>query len=136
MATTGNRKVLLVTGDAGQAEALRRPLAERGYEIRVAKNGAEGLLAAHADQPALIVADVEMPVMDGHRMLEVLRDDPATRPLTVILLIPGETETELARGWLSGADVCLPRASSTSDLLLMVERTLRVQDAGKVPLAS
>jgi two-component system copper resistance phosphate regulon response regulator CusR len=128
MATNGNKTILLVTGDADQAEALRRPLVERGHGVVIAKNGAEGLLAAHAEHPALIVADAELPVMDGYRMLEVLRDDPATRLLTIILLTSGETETELARGWLCGADFCLPRQSALSDLILMVERTLRLED--------
>jgi DNA-binding response OmpR family regulator len=136
MATNGNRTILLVTGAADRAEALRRSLAERDYRVLTARNGAEGLLAAHAERPALIVADAEMPVMGGYRLLEILRDDPATRSLTLILLTSGDTETELARGWLSGADVCLPGSSALDDLLLIVERTLRVQPPAEIPVAS
>jgi DNA-binding response OmpR family regulator len=134
MATNGNKTVLLVTGDPAQAEALRSPLSEHGYRVVTAENGAAGLLAAHAERPALAVVDAEMPVMDGYRMLEVLRDDPATRSLAVILLTPGATETELARGWLCGADFCLPRDSVMADLLLMVERTLRLEETKEVSL--
>jgi CheY-like chemotaxis protein len=132
----GNKTVLLVTGDPAQAEALRSPLIERGYRVVTAANGAAGLLAAHAERPALAVVDAQMPVMDGYRMLEVLRDDPATRALAVILLTPTASDTELARGWLCGAHFCLPRDSAPGDLMLMMERTLCLGETAKVSLAS
>lgn len=132
----GNKKVLLVTGDPALAEELGRELRERGYRVLTTENGAAGLLAAHAEKPALLVVDAEMPVMDGYRLLEVLRDDPATRGLFVILLTPGDAETEMARGWLCGADFCLPRDSGSSDLLLMVDRTLRLEGPAEYSLVS
>lgn len=136
MATNGNKTILLVTGDAERAEALGGLLTERGYAVSITRNGAEGLLAAHAERPSLVVTDAELPVLDGYRMIEVLRDDPATHAVTVVLLTPGDAETELARGWLCGADFCLSHQSALPDLLLMIERLLCLDSPAQVSLAS
>jgi DNA-binding response OmpR family regulator len=118
------RKVLLVDDDPLYVERLECVLRQRGYEICSAGDGASGLLAAHAEQPDLIVVDAEMPVMNGYQMLEVLRSDPSAGTPWVILITARAEETEIARGWVHGADVCLPRGSSFGDLLLMIERAL------------
>jgi DNA-binding response OmpR family regulator len=126
MPTNGTPELLLVTHDSGQVERLGRALAERGYAVVTAANGAAGLLAAHAERPALILLEAEMPVLNGYQMLEGLRSDPATREIPSILLLPPDSEDDTARGWLCGADFCLPRDASSGDLLLAIDRTLLV----------
>src|SRR5919198_1128991 len=102
------RKVLLVDDDAAYVERLGHALRQRGFQTCSAGDGASGLLAAHSEQPDLIVLDAEMPVMNGYQMLQVLRSDPTIRQASVILLTARGEENEIARGWLTGADVCLP----------------------------
>jgi DNA-binding response OmpR family regulator len=118
------RKVLLVDDDPSYIERLECVLRQRGYETYSAGDGASGLLAAHAEHPDLIVVDADMPVMNGYQMLEVLRSDPATGDPWVILLTARNEENEIARGWVNGADICLPRAAAFGDLVLMIERAL------------
>jgi DNA-binding response OmpR family regulator len=118
------RKVLLVDDDPVYLDRLKEALRQCGFAISSANDGASGLLAAHSEQPDLIVVDAEMPVMNGYQMLEVLRNDPTSRNPWIILLTPQEEESEIARGWLYGADVCLPRGAGFGDLVLMIERAL------------
>jgi DNA-binding response OmpR family regulator len=130
------RKVLLVDDDAVYIERLERALRERGYATCSATDGATGLLAAHSEQPDLIVLDAEMPVMKGYQMLQVLRSDPSIRQASVILLTARGEENEIARGWLTGADVCLPHGSGFADLMLLIERALWPGPEAHLSLAS
>jgi len=118
------RKVLLVDDDALYVQRLEHALRQRGFQTYAAGDGASGLLVAHAERPDLIVVDADMPVMNGYQMLEVLRSDPTTRKMWVILLIPRGEESEIMRGSLQGADICLPHGAGFTDLLLMIERAL------------
>jgi DNA-binding response OmpR family regulator len=118
------RKVLLVDDDRVYRERLEHILRQHGFDIYSAADGASGLLAAHAQQPDLIVVDAEMPVMNGYQMVEVLRSNPRTEKMWVILLTPRDEENDIARGWENGADVCLSRTAGIGDLLLMIERAV------------
>jgi DNA-binding response OmpR family regulator len=117
------RKVLLVDDDRVYRERLEDVLRQRGFETCSAADGASGLLAAHAQQPDLIVVDAELPVMTGYQMVEVLRSNPHTEKMWVILLTRDQ-EDAIARGWMNGADICLSRGAGMADLLLMIERAL------------
>jgi DNA-binding response OmpR family regulator len=130
------RKVLLVDDDAEYVERLAHLLRQRGFLTCSASDGASGLLAAHSERPDLIVLDAEMPVMNGYQMLQVLRSDPTMRQASVILLTPRGEESEITRGWLHGADICLPRGSGFADLALMIERALWTGPAARLSLAS
>lgn len=118
------RKVLLVDDDRVYRERLEHTLRQHGFDICSAADGASGLLAAHAQQPDLIVVDAEMPVMNGYQMVEVLRSNPRTEKMWVILLTARDGEDDIARGWEHGADVCLARTAGFGDLLLMIERAI------------
>ena len=55
------------------------------YVVEWARNGQEGLRLVHAWQPQLIFLDVRMPEMDGLQLLHLLRDDPATAGVPVVV---------------------------------------------------
>jgi two-component system cell cycle response regulator len=60
----------------------------RPYDCQIceASNGEEGLAVAAREKPDLILLDVTMPVMDGVTMLTKLKEDPALKPIPVIML--------------------------------------------------
>jgi len=118
------RTVLIVAGDVAHRSRLARRLHEMGCDVVTADNGALGVLAAHDERPALIVAESQMPIMNGYHMVEALRSDPATREIPVILLETAIDDAAIARCWSHGADFCLAKDSGWSDLLLTVNRTI------------
>ena len=69
-------KLLLVEDDASLSYIIRSSLEEviGGYEIRTASNGAEGLKEWTRFHPDVIIADIDMPVMDGFEMVERIRE--------------------------------------------------------------
>jgi CheY-like chemotaxis protein len=72
------------------------------FEVIVAEDGAKGIAAAQAEQPALILMDLDLPVIDGWEATRRLKADPATRHIPVIALsahaLAGARETALAAG--------------------------------------
>ncbi|MFC7533755.1 ATP-binding protein [Actinoplanes sp. GCM10030250] len=93
---------VLVVEDNPEHQAVIAEVVRRlGHDVTLAGDGLAGLAAALAHRPDLVVADVDMPHMDGIRMCRALRDDPSTATVPVVLvtayLPPGDT-------LLTGAD--------------------------------
>lgn len=72
MPQTPLKRILLVEDDADIQEAMHELLIEEGFEVRTANNGAEALetLSTATFAPELILLDLMMPIMDGHRFRE------------------------------------------------------------------
>jgi len=80
------KKVLVVEDEAPLAEALKLKLTNEGYEVEVAGNGVEGLAKISTFSPGVIILDLMMPIMDGKKMLNNLRENPLYKLLPVIIL--------------------------------------------------
>jgi two-component system cell cycle response regulator len=96
-------KILVIEDTPELLELLAIILRSAGHEAITANNGVEGLTAARSDLPDLIIADLEMPLMDGFELLRHLRADPrlAQRPviaLTACAML-GDRERVLAAGF-------------------------------------
>jgi len=72
------------------------------YEVLVAEDGRQGIARAQAEQPDLILMDLELPVIDGWEATRRLKADPATRAIPIIALsahaLAGARERALAAG--------------------------------------
>jgi CheY-like chemotaxis protein len=84
------KRILLVDDDEQILASLRLALQERGYEVLLARDGAEGLARAERDVPDLIVLDVVMPRRSGLMTLDRLRRNPYRTPR--IILVTGNDE--------------------------------------------
>jgi CheY-like chemotaxis protein len=78
--------VLIVEDDAAIRESLHDLLADEGYRVAEAANGAEALSSLANEPPALILLDLWMPVMTGGQLYEKLRERPdwAAIPIVVV----------------------------------------------------
>jgi two-component system alkaline phosphatase synthesis response regulator PhoP len=81
-----NKLILLVDDDPDFVEAVKVILENGGYDVNVAYDGKEGLEAAAAQKPDLIVLDVMMPVMNGHEACAQFKGDAETKEIPIILL--------------------------------------------------
>jgi DNA-binding response OmpR family regulator len=80
------KKILLVEDEPDIREAMAEALTDAGLQVLTAPNGAEGLNLALQEHPDLILLDIVMPIMDGHTMLEKLRQDVWGQAVKVIML--------------------------------------------------
>ena len=95
-------KILIVEDNEMNRDMLSRRLARRGYEIVMAVDGEEGIAAAKAKNPDLILMDMSLPVIDGWEATRRLKAEPSTREIPVIGLtahaMAGDREKVIAAG--------------------------------------
>jgi CheY-like chemotaxis protein len=95
-------KILYVEDNDDNIFMLTHRLSRKGYEVVVAGDGEEGVARANEEQPALILMDLSLPVLDGWEATRRLKADPATQNIPVIALsahaMPGDAEKALAAG--------------------------------------
>src|SRR5688572_9502860 len=95
-------RLLLVEDNEENREGLSRHLRRKGYEVSTAVDGQQGLEAARAGAPDLILMDMSLPVLDGWEATRQLKADPQTRHVPVIALtahaMAGDREKALAAG--------------------------------------
>jgi two-component system, OmpR family, alkaline phosphatase synthesis response regulator PhoP len=116
-------RILVAEDDPDLALGLRNNLEIEGYDVRVARDGAEALALALQWQPALLVLDLVMPKIDGMRVLRELRERNS-RVAVLILTARGE-EADKVRGLKLGADDYVTKPFGLLELLARVESLLR-----------
>jgi CheY-like chemotaxis protein len=96
-------KVLVVEDNEKNLKLFRNILKANGYEPIEAKNGEEAVKAAKAELPALILMDVQLPVLDGITAMRSIKSDPATKDIPIIALtayaMQGDKERLLEEGF-------------------------------------
>lgn len=80
------RKLLLADDSITIQKVVELVLAEEGFEIKAVNNGEEALAAAATFKPDIVLADIEMPKMNGYQLCEKLKANPSTQNVPVILL--------------------------------------------------
>jgi len=98
-------------------EWLRLRLEELGCEVSQASDGASALQRMHERPPDILVACADLPILDGYLMVQALRRAPKFERLLAILLTETSSESDIARGWMHGADLCVPLDQPREDIL-------------------
>ncbi len=96
------KKLLLVEDNEMNRDMLSRRLKRRGYEVLIAVDGAQGIVAATEHLPDLILMDMSLPVLDGWESTRRLKQQPETQGIPVLALtahaMAGERDKALAAG--------------------------------------
>lgn len=101
--TAPRTRILVAHPDADLREAARSSLERIGFEVSTAGDGLEGLRVAIATQPAVVIADVSMPKMDGRELCQLLKSQEKTSHIKIVLLTRNAGERVL------GADEVLKK---------------------------
>ncbi len=95
-------KILLVEDNEDNRDMLSRRLTRRGFEVIVAIDGQEGAAKAVSEQPALILMDMSLPIIDGWEATRQVKANPASAHIPVIALtahaMSGDREKAVAAG--------------------------------------
>jgi two-component system phosphate regulon response regulator PhoB len=117
-------RILVVDDEPEAVELVEFNLKQAGYAVITAVDGAEALKKAHAQRPDLIILDVMLPEMDGFEACKVLRLDPATVRVPIIMLTAKAAEIDRVLGLELGADDYLTKPFSPRELLLRIKKIL------------
>jgi K+-sensing histidine kinase KdpD/CheY-like chemotaxis protein len=103
--------ILIVDDDDSIRSLLQQELGEAGYQIDEAANGKEALAKVRAKRPDLIILDIMMPEMNGFDVAAVLKNDPQTMDIPIIVL---SVVQDKARGFRIGVDRYLTKPIDTT----------------------
>jgi DNA-binding response OmpR family regulator len=118
-------RILLVDDHPHIVRLLELALKRDDREILVAHDGEHALEIARRERPDLIILDVQMPGVDGFRVLDRLRQDPdQARTLIVMLTVKAQPE-DVTLGLDAGADFYLPKPFKPAEIASLVERALQ-----------
>jgi PAS domain S-box-containing protein len=119
-----NARILLVEDNEANITATSNYLEAQNFNVDVARNGTQALEQVREKQPALIVMDVQMPVMDGMEATQHIRANAAWQDIPIIavtaLAMPGDRERCLA----AGANEYLSKPVSLRQLVRVIDRLL------------
>jgi two-component system chemotaxis response regulator CheY len=106
------RTVLVVDDSETIRRMLRWILTPLGLRVLEAENGARALEVLDRDAVDLVVADLNMPVMDGLELLRSIRALPARALLPVLMLTTEDREADIQRALQAGANLYLTKPST------------------------
>ncbi|MCO5165317.1 MAG: response regulator [Planctomycetes bacterium] len=102
-------RVLIIEDNEDAAEILREVLEMYEHEVQVAFSGTQGVEAARAFHPQVVLCDLGLPGMDGYQVASTLRQDPETREARLVALTGYSQADERERARASGFEVHLTK---------------------------
>ncbi len=119
------KRILVIDDEAKIRAHAAELLRLEGFDVTEARNGREGVEQARAAIPDLIVCDITMPEMNGHRVLETLRADARTAHVPFVFLTGWSEQEDLRTGMNLGADDYLVKPVVPDDFIASVRARLR-----------
>lgn len=124
-------RILVVDDEPDAIELIRFNLKASGYEVLTAEDGEEALAKARKFSPDMILLDVMLPEIDGLEVCKILRRDPATASLPIIMLTAKASEIDRVLGLEFGADDYVTKPFSPRELMLRVRNLLKRKESLK-----
>jgi signal transduction histidine kinase/DNA-binding response OmpR family regulator len=124
---TEDRTTLLVVDDNDELLNFISLRLSASYRILKAKNGQEALESIQHTLPDLIISDVSMPIMNGLQLTELVKQNPETQTIPIILLTAKATKRETVEGFSVGADDYITKPFDTSELIMRVNAQINAR---------
>ena len=88
------RSFLVVDNDVNVLKKVEKTLLKNGFEANLATDGALAINRAIASPPVIVVSAVEMPLLDGFKLCQLLRTNPLTQEIPFLFLTSKETSPQ------------------------------------------
>jgi len=118
---TQRPRILVVDDEASNRQLVRKVLEGVGYEVAEAEDGLVAIEAVRKWRPDLVLMDLEMPRADGYQALRILKGDPATRLIPVVMLTSHDQLAEKIRAVEVGVDDYLLKPFNLPELTARVK---------------
>jgi len=124
-------KILVVDDEPDALDVLGFKLREAGFTPIFAADGGKALAAVRADRPDLIVLDLMLPEIDGLEVCKILRRDPTTVSIPILMLTAKAAEMDRVIGLELGADDYVTKPYSPRELVLRIRKLLKRMEAAE-----
>lgn len=117
-----SERVLLVDDSPLVRALVGQTLRRAGYEVLEAGDGVEGAVMCFRHLPQVVLTDLDMPTMDGNQLLRLLKSDPSTTGIPVVILTSHNEAPSRFWGLATGADAYLTKDAPAEELVATVRR--------------
>lgn len=117
-------RILIADDEPNIVASLEFLMRKCDYEVCVARDGDEALQLAETFRPDLVLLDVMMPRRSGFEVCRLLRENPALRPIRIVMLSARGRDVEVGKGLALGADAYVTKPFSTKELVAKVRELL------------
>ena len=111
-------KILLIEDEVLILRMYEKIFSYEGFTVVTAENGVEGIEKAKENKPALILLDIMMPKMDGLRVLELLKQEPLTKEIPVVILTNLSSDVVIKDAFAKGAAGYLVKSEIINDKIV------------------
>ena len=120
-------KILYVEDNEDNIYMLERRLKRAGFDVLIARDGAQGVAMARTELPELILMDMGLPVLDGTEATRTIKADPETKHIPVIALTANAMNGDREKAMASGCDDYDTKPVELPRLLGKIEALLRAK---------
>jgi two-component system phosphate regulon response regulator PhoB len=117
--------MLVVEDEAEILELMRYNLAREGYHVLTATTGEAAIASARSTRPDLVVLDLMLPGIDGLEVCRLLKRDPATQAIQIVMVTAKGEESDIVAGLELGADDYITKPFSPKVLVARLRAVLR-----------
>jgi two-component system phosphate regulon response regulator PhoB len=117
-------KILVIDDEPDVIELVAFNLKQAGFDVVTATDGAEALRKARSTQPSLVVLDLMLPQIDGLEVCKLLRRDPLTAAIPILMLTAKASEVDRILGLELGAEDYVTKPFSPRELVLRIRKLL------------
>lgn len=116
--------ILVVEDEAAIAENIVALLGARGYQMSSCADGCEALELARKAPPQLVLLDVMLPRLSGFEVCKLLRSDPRTAHVKIIMVTGLDRGGDVEKAFASGADDYMVKPFDSDRLLRKIQKAL------------
>ncbi|MFL2909114.1 MAG: response regulator [Limisphaerales bacterium] len=127
------KNILIVEDEPDAVELLELHLKNAGYDVTVAEDGEEALRKVHKSIPDMVILDLMIPEINGLEVCKVIRKDPATESIPVVMCTAKASEIDKVLGLELGADDYITKPFSPRELVLRVKNLLKRNNKTQQP---
>lgn len=127
-------KILIVDDYPANLKLFSTLLRQAGHEVLLATDAQAGIALARAEQPALVLMDIELPGMDGLTAVRLLKADPATRHIAIVAITAFFCHSAAPLWREAGCSACIDKPVHRANFMAQVNLALSAaQDAEGQP---
>ncbi len=127
---TTQAKILVVDDELDIVNTVQYRLKSCDFDVITANNGKEGLEKVINEKPDLVLLDINMPIMDGHEMLERLRSRPDLKDIPVIMLTAYSDRRDISKAADLGIEHYVTKPFDFTDLMEKISKALENSAVG------
>ena len=96
-----------------------------GYEVFIARDGSEALMAVDSNEPDVVILDIMMPKVDGYEVCDYIKNHRKLAAKVIFLSAKGK-ESDIEKGYAAGADFYMTKPFSTKKLVNKVNELMNL----------